>query len=152
VDDIKIKRIAFTRDFTGLCYVRERVFIKEQGVPASLEWDGLDQEAIHLLAITSSQQPVGTVRMLYDGHIGRMAVLPEWRNQGIGQQLLMRILDTARLLGLKQVFLAAQLSAVNFYARYGFVPEGEVFLDAGIEHQTMRLTLSEETPLTTHGQ
>ena len=141
MDAIKIKRVAFIRDFAGLCYIREQVFIKEQGVPATLEWDGLDQEAIHLLAITPSQQPVGTVRMLNDGHIGRMAVLDEWRNQGVGHQLLKDILQVARQLRLKKVFLSAQTSAIDFYARFGFVSHGEVFMDADIEHQNMSLIL-----------
>jgi len=141
MDAIKIKRVAFIRDFAGLCYIREQVFIKEQGVPSTLEWDGLDQEAIHLLAITPSQQPVGTVRMLNDGHIGRMAVLDEWRNQGVGRQLLKDILQVARQLRLKKVFLSAQTSAIDFYARFGFVSHGEVFMDADIAHQNMSLIL-----------
>ncbi len=145
MDAIEIKRASFIRDFAELCHVREQVFIKEQGVPSDLEWDGLDQNAIHLLAVTPSQEAVGTVRMLNDGHIGRMAVLDEWRNQGIGRQLLQQIIDVARQRGLEQVFLAAQTTAIDFYSRYGFIPEGEVFPDAGIDHQNMRLTLSEET-------
>ncbi len=143
MDAVEIKRVSFIRDFAGLCYIREQVFIKEQGVPSDLEWDGLDQDAIHLLAVvTPSQQAVGTVRILNDGHIGRMAVLDEWRNQGIGRQLLKQIIDVAHQLGLKQVFLAAQTTAIDFYTRYGFVPEGEEFMDAGIAHRNMRLTLS----------
>lgn len=145
MDTIEIKRVSFIRDFAGLCYIREQVFIKEQGVPSDLEWDGLDQDAIHLLAVTPSQQPVGTIRILNDGHIGRMAVLDEWRNRGIGRQLLKQTLEVARQLGLEQVFLSAQTTAINFYTRYGFVPEGEVFPDAGIDHQNMRLTLNEES-------
>ncbi len=141
MDAIKIKRVAFIRDFADLCYIREQVFIKEQGVPTTLEWDGLDQEAIHLLAITPTQQPVGTVRMLNDGHIGRMAVLDEWRNQGIGRQLLRHILQVAQQLNLKKVFLSAQTSAIDFYTRFGFIPHGEVFMDADIAHQNMSLIL-----------
>ncbi len=143
MDVIKIKRVAFIRDFAGLCYIREQVFIKEQGVPSTLEWDGLDQDAIHLLAVNASQQPVGTVRMLNDGHIGRMAVLDEWRHQGIGRRLLKEMLQIARQLKLDKVFLSAQTSAVDFYARFGFTPYGEVFMDANIPHQNMRLNLTE---------
>ncbi len=144
MDTVEIKRVSFIRDFAGLCYIREQVFIKEQGVPSNLEWDGLDQDAIHLLAvITPSQQAVGTIRILNDGHIGRMAVLDEWRNRGIGRQLLKQILDVAHQLGLEQVFLAAQTTAIDFYARYGFIPDGEVFMDAGIAHRNMRLILSQ---------
>jgi len=151
MDTVEIKRVSFIRDFAGLCYIREQVFIREQGVPSDLEWDGLDQDAIHLLAVTPTQQAVGTVRILNNGHIGRMAVLNEWRNQGIGHQLLKQILEVARQLGLEQVFLAAQTTAVDFYSRYGFIPEGEVFLDAGIDHQNMRLILSKLRMRYSHG-
>ncbi len=142
MDDIKIKQLTFARGVTELCYIREQVFIKEQNVPPALEWDGLDQDAIHLLALSAEQQPIGTVRMLKDGHIGRMAVLSEWRNQGIGSQLLMHILDIAREHKLMQVFLAAQTTAIGFYARYGFSADDKVFMDAGIAHQNMILKLN----------
>jgi glucose-6-phosphate 1-epimerase len=62
--------------------IRERVFMQEQGVPPELEWDGLDEDCMHALAEVG-EESVGCARLLRDGHIGRIAVLPTWRGLGI---------------------------------------------------------------------
>ncbi|MEJ2309433.1 MAG: GNAT family N-acetyltransferase [Gammaproteobacteria bacterium] len=115
--------------------IREQVFIIEQGVPPELEWDGRDEESIHALALTTSGQPVGTARLLPEGQIGRMAVLRAWRRQGVGTLLLHCLIDCAE--DPARLFLNAQTSAEPFYRRNGFVPEGEVFMEAGIPHIRM---------------
>lgn len=122
--------------------VRTAVFIHEQCVPAELEWDGEDPHAIHALATELSGNPIGTGRLLLHGelaHLGRMAVLPAWRGQGVGASLLLCLLDEARQHGASSVFLNAQTSAVAFYERFNFVREGAEFLDAGIPHYRMTL-------------
>ena len=65
--------------------IRQRVFIDEQQVPEDLEWDALDETATHFL-LYRAEQPVGTGRLLSDGHIGRIAILPEHRGAGLGDQ------------------------------------------------------------------
>ena len=64
--------------------IRENVFIQEQNVPVELEWDQFDENCLHLLALDATTRPIGTARLLQDGHIGRMAVLKEWRGCGVG--------------------------------------------------------------------
>lgn len=125
----------------GIKTVREKVFIREQHVPAKLEWDGLDDMAIHVVAQDKHAQVIGTARLLDTGHIGRMAVLPEWRHQGIGSALLKELLLLAQQKQLSQVFLHAQTTAVDFYKRHGFSPRGEEFMDAGIPHRYMKRNL-----------
>lgn len=123
-------------DEPALRLVREQVFVAEQGVPLELEWDGLDAAARHVLAMTA-EGPVGTGRMLADGHIGRMAVLAPWRGRGVGSALLARLIHDARAAGLARVWLDAQTRAVSFYEQFGFNAEGREFLDAGIPHRRM---------------
>jgi len=123
--------------------IRTQVFIHEQGVPAELEWDGEDAHAIHALATDLSGNPIGTGRMLLHGkqaHIGRMAVLPSWRNQGVGASLLLCLLEAASARGIHSLYLNAQTTAVPFYERFNFVREGAEFLDADIPHYRMTLT------------
>lgn len=120
--------------------IRTQVFIQEQKVPKALEWDGEDDHAQHALASTRDNLPIGTARLLLHSslaHIGRMAVLPEWRGHGVGSALLELMLGAAQARGATAVFLNAQTSAVGFYVRAGFVAEGEEFLDAGIPHLRM---------------
>jgi len=121
----------------ALTRIREQVFVQEQGVPLTLEWDGLDPGASHLLAVSASGEPIGTARMLADGHIGRMAVLPEWRHRGVGSALLRELLRIAVQQGISNPFLHAQKRAVGFYRRHGFSASGEEFMDAGIPHRHM---------------
>ena len=117
--------------------IRETVFIQEQHVPEELEWDGLDKESIHILATLGDNTPIGTARLLPDGHIGRMAVLREYRNMGVGSAILSTILDHARKYQIKDLFLLAQIKAVSFYEQYGFTAIGDIFMDAGIPHKKM---------------
>ena len=119
--------------------VREQVFVVEQKVPLDLEWDGRDPEAVHLLARDRQGRPIGTARLLPGGQIGRMAVLPGWRRKGVGRALLLGLLRQAAQETNCKPFLNAQTSALSFYQRLGFRPEGEVFMEAGIPHQRMVL-------------
>lgn len=124
--------------------VRTCVFIQEQNVPEVLEWDGEDAQALHVLASDPPGRAIGTARLILHSdwaHIGRMAVLPAWRGQGVGSALLETILAAARERGASQVFLNAQTTAVPFYARAGFAVEGEEFLDANIPHVRMTRSL-----------
>ena len=135
--------VAWQNSEIELRSIRTQVFIHEQGVPAELEWDGEDAHAIHVLATDLSGNAIGTGRMLLHGeqaHIGRMAVLPSWRNQGVGASLLMCLLEAASARGIRSLFLNAQTTAVPFYERFNFVREGAEFLDAGIPHYRMSLT------------
>lgn len=121
--------------------LRQQVFVVEQGVPAELELDEMDAQSLHAVAYQDGV-PVATGRLLPDGHIGRMAVRQEARGAGTGSLVLCALMDEARRRGDRDVVLHAQLSARDFYARHGFEPEGEVFMDAGIEHIAMRRRFS----------
>ena len=122
--------------------VRGKVFIDEQRVPRELEWDEWDECSDHAVASDSSGNPIGTARLLPDGHIGRMAVLKEWRRQGVGAALLVTMLERARGRSISRVVLRAQIQAVGFYRRFGFSERGEQFEEAGIPHVEMTLELS----------
>jgi predicted GNAT family N-acyltransferase len=131
--DFGIRRAHWEQDRERLRRVRETVFVQEQQVPAELEWDEWDPSARHLLAVDAEGGPIGTARLLPNGHIGRMAVLAAWRGQGVGSALLAELLRLAD----GPTFLNAQTSALGFYRRHGFRAEGEEFMDAGIPHQRM---------------
>ncbi len=116
--------------------IREQVFIIEQSVPIDLEWDEFDVQSRHVLAWVDGAA-AGTGRLLPDGHIGRMAVLRQWRGLGVGSALLGALIEIARTLGMRRVLLNAQVQALPFYRLHGFEIEGEEFLDVGIAHRRM---------------
>lgn len=132
----------WARDEEALRALRSAVFVQEQSVPESEEWDGLDPECVHAVAELPTVGVIGTGRLHPSGKIGRMAVLAEWRGLGVGAALLRLLLDEARRRGLDAVYLHGQLPVLGFYARFGFVAEGKEFDEAGIPHRLMRLRLS----------
>ncbi|MGQ0385314.1 MAG: GNAT family N-acetyltransferase [Gammaproteobacteria bacterium] len=117
--------------------IRLQVFVVEQQVPESEEWDDDDAASVHALA-TLNREPVGTGRLNPAGKIGRIAVVAEKRGRGIGATILRRLLEEALRRGIRGPYLHAQLQAVPFYEKFGFTSEGEVFDEAGIPHVRMR--------------
>jgi predicted GNAT family N-acyltransferase len=144
--DVQIFSTAWAAASAELAAIRRDVFIDEQQVPEDLEWDGEDDAAQHWLARVDGV-PVGTVRLLRNGHVGRMAVRREWRRGGIGSALLQHVIAAARSASLRELYLHAQTHALDFYARHSFVVEGPEFMDAGIPHRTMRLQLRTQRQL-----
>jgi len=126
----------------ALSAIRRQVFIHEQQVPEALEWDGLDDTAMHVLATDATGLAIGCARLLLEGKIGRMAVLPEWRGKGVGCALLQAVLATARQQGMAEVRLSAQAYAIPFYQKHGFALCSDIYMDAGIPHRDMVLRLS----------
>jgi predicted GNAT family N-acyltransferase len=117
--------------------VREAVFVEEQRVPREIEMDEHDDVSRHVLASDGDGGAIGTGRLLADGHIGRMAVLADWRGKGVGRALLERLLEEAAGRQMRHLALHAQTQASGFYRRFGFVEEGPEFMEAGIPHRTM---------------
>lgn len=144
-DTITISEVGWLEAGDQLLAVRRTVFIDEQGVPPEMEVDEHDPAARHLLAIDAQRQPVATARLLANGHIGRMAVMQASRGRGIGTRMLQRLLDMAAEAGLKQAYLNAQCAAEAFYRREGFIPQGEIFEDAGIPHRRMTRQLDQSS-------
>lgn len=120
--------------------VRLVVFVEEQRVPADLEMDERDASCLHAVAF-DDERPVGTGRLLPDGHIGRMAVLKEYRGRGVGGEILQRLMQAAKARGDREIVLSAQVRAVAFYLAHGFESFGPVYEEAGIPHQDMRRAL-----------
>jgi len=124
--------------------IRYAVFVIEQKIPASLEWDEMDAVCMHAVAIDEQGLGLGTGRLLPDGHIGRMAVKKGARGSGVGGVILEALAKAAQQRGDTVVKLNAQTSAEGFYARHGFSRDGEEFVEAGIPHIGMQRVLSAE--------
>ena len=120
----------------NICAIRYEVFVDEQNVPEELEIDGLDGKAKHVLTFVDGV-PIGTGRILSDGHIGRVAVLKNYRGLGIGKSIMKELIKCAQDMSLEKVWLSSQWHAHSFYLDLGFVCVGEVYKEAGIEHIKM---------------
>ena len=119
--------------------IRRKVFVEEQGVDPNLEYDREDQSHHYLLTLAG--RPIATARWRETEKgikLERFAVLPEFRNRGFGEIILEEVIKDVVTFG-KIVYLHSQSGAVPFYERHGFVKEGAMFVEAGIEHYYMKL-------------
>ena len=137
-----INTVSWQADRQALEAVRVMVFVEEQRVPVDIEMDDRDAHCTHVLA-RHKGKPVGTGRVDIEKHgkIGRVAVLPQYRGQGMGRVLMVALEAIAQQAGLSQVWVNAQVSAQGFYEKQGYVAEGETFLEADIPHLRMTKAL-----------
>ena len=120
------------------------MFVGEQGVDSAADRDGRDGDALHLVALREGRL-IGTCRVIVEdgvGRLGRMAVEPELRGQGIGAEILDEAERVSAAAGADRMRLHAQLQACSLYERAGYAAVGEVFLEEGIEHVTMEKPLA----------
>lgn len=122
--------------------LRWEVFVVEQGVPGDMELDEFDEGALHVVAKDAEGAVVGTGRLVIEpedncGRIGRLAVAKPQRHQDIGTGIMMLLEQAARDRHLSELYLHAQIYAQRFYEQLGYVPRGERFDEAGIEHIEM---------------
>lgn len=139
--EIQIRVGSWTRMSVLAADVRRAVFIVEQGIPESEEWDETDPQAVHWVALLDGEA-VGCARLSREGKIGRMAVLAGYRGRGIGQRLLQACVDYAAERAFPEVRLSAQQHALSFYEKQGFTAVGPPHEEVGIAHQWMHKSLS----------
>jgi len=124
--------------------LRHLVFVEEQGVSEAIEFDGLDDACVHVLA-REGGEPVATARIKYlDGvaKIQRVCVIAPRRGTGAGAAVMDFVLAEVRRSGrAKTARLGAQVHALGFYLGLGFAVMGEEYLEAGIPHRDMELPL-----------
>ena len=125
--------------------IRKSVFVEEQGVPLEAELDAYDDSAIHLGVLVPDLEVVATARILFPDYgagriakIGRVAVRHDQRGTGLGKVVMELAHQVLEQLDINESVLDAQVSVVEFYRKLGYLAEGEIFMDAGIEHLKMR--------------
>lgn len=136
-----IEDATWRSDRAELELVRREVFINEQKIPEADEWDDADENSSHVLAYSEKRDVVGTGRIEPNGKIARLAVVAEYRGQGVGSAILTRLVEEARRQGFSQVYLHSQTHALEFYKKFGFVSDEEIFSEGGIPHVIARLDL-----------
>jgi predicted GNAT family N-acyltransferase len=139
MNDIDIAIVSWSEKQAEIASVRRAVFIEEQNVPESIDFDGSDVDFIHVLATDKNGRPVGTARINREGRIGRMAVLKNYRRQGIGRKMIQALMDYGRKNSITDFHVSSQVTAVGFYKKMGFEQTGDEFLEAGIKHINMKL-------------
>jgi ElaA protein len=142
---IEIHVVESPQDLEACFSIRRLVFVEEQNVPLELELDDLDAIATHFLARLPSGDPIACARCYPKDDtlkIGRVAVLPSFRGQGIGLAVMQFVLAWAAQKGYASAALDSQTHALAFYERLGFIAFGPEFDDAGIPHRHMTKALA----------
>jgi predicted GNAT family N-acyltransferase len=137
---IQVFRAEHEQDINTAFSIREQVFVLEQQVPRDAENDAFEQTASHYVA-TCEGVPCGAARWRVTDQgikLERFAVLQGYRNRNVGAELLKLVLqDVQASQAGQKVYLNAQLPAVNFYKRHGFITEGDMFSECDIQHYKM---------------
>ena len=139
MNDIDIAIVNWSEKQAEITSVRQAVFIEEQNIPENIDFDGSDTDYIHVLATDKNGRPIGTARINSKGRIGRMAVLKNYRRQGIGRKMIQALMDYGRKNSITDFHVSSQVTAVGFYRKMGFETSGEEFLEAAIKHINMKL-------------
>jgi predicted GNAT family N-acyltransferase len=124
--------------------LRSRVFCEEQGVSFEADQDGRDPEATHIVAVDEGDV-IGTCRLLFRGEVarlGRLAVEPGRRGDGIGAAILREADRVAVDAGAESIALHAQTYAQSLYEHAGYREYGPTFVEEGIEHVAMEKRLA----------
>ena len=138
---LEVRQIDSPAELDDVFRIRHIVFVEGQDVPPDREWDGLDGDAEHVIALADGI-PVGCARIRFPGgkaKIERLAVLPQYMGRGVGSAVMEYLVDHAWKRDVDEIYLHAQLTTLDFYSRFGFAPRGEVFDDANIDHKEMFL-------------
>lgn len=144
--DFTVEPATWPADMAALRAIRTEVFVEEQAVPEEEEWDDLDEGSQHVLARSADGHPIGTGRLTPKGTIGRMAVLRDWRNRGVGEAILRVLLELAQARHFREIEIHAQSHALAFYERAGFTAYGDEFDECGILHRHMRISIPAPPP------
>lgn len=135
---IKVQPVSWLSYQKELIDIRTKVFIEEQSCPPEVEWDEFDKTCKHFIAYQNGIV-LGCGRLMQSGQIGRMAVYKHARGSGVGGEILSTIIRYCQANDIEDIKLNAQTYAIGFYQRYGFEAYGDIYIEAGIPHQPMRL-------------
>ncbi len=127
------------RDIEKALLIRKTVFVEEQGVNPSVEFDGTDDEAEHVL-LYLDDKPIGCARVRYfvnKAKLERIAILKDYRGKGFGKALTEFLVDLCRRKGMSEIYIHSQVYVEGFYKKIGFKERGAVFNEAGIPHIEM---------------
>ena len=140
-NNLEIRLIRNDDEYKETLDVRTIVFVKEQKVPKIVEFDGLDEESVHIL-VKLEKKTIGCARIrsiVGTMKLERVAILKDYRNKGFGKTLMRYLISYCEVRNATEIVIHAQYHLKKFYKDLGFNPRGEPFFEAGIKHIEMFL-------------
>jgi len=140
MDKLRYKLVENNKELEEALDIRKRVFVEEQGISETLEIDGNDSSALHMI-VKNGDIAVGTARVRFlskqQAKMERMAILKSSRGSGIGKGIIAFLEEELKKRGIEQIVLHSQYYVIDFYKKCGYKETGLPFLDADIKHITM---------------
>jgi len=144
MDNLRYKLVENDKELEEILDIRKRIFVEEQGIPETLEQDGNDSSALHMV-VKNGDIAVGTVRIRFlnnqQAKLERMAILKPLRGAGIGRGIITFLEEELKKRGIEQIVLHAQYYVIDFYIKCGFRETGLPFLEADIQHIRLEKTI-----------
>jgi predicted GNAT family N-acyltransferase len=142
---VRVRRPRDQQERDAALALRIEVFCGEQGVTFDGDRDGLDDEAVQLVALSDDGEVIGTCRLLIEpggtARFARLCVRSSARRMGVGAALLAAAEAEAGAAHARRIGMHAQTGALSLYRRAGFRPYGARFDEEGIEHVGMEKDL-----------
>lgn len=148
VTNITVTLVHTDKELEDAFFVRQEVFVKEQGIPLPLERDEYDDESQHIVAYHEGQPiAAGRVRLIDSSiaKVDRICVLPIFRRQQVGVRMMQKLEDYVTQLPesvhIQTIKIFAQTHAVPFYEKMGYHVTSPEFIDGGIPYRAMEKRL-----------
>ena len=138
--------VDWEKDKHRLKALREHVFVLEWRVPEASEFDEQDDSACHILILNDNDEAIATGRLTKPGELGRIAVKRSHRTLPVYRALFAALLSAAKQNDVPTVKVICNLESVSYHRSIGFIPDGQVFMDAGVPRQRLKCS-AERFPL-----
>lgn len=119
----------------GAYYVRIQAMAKQYHITLREEFDEHDGPDTDYIVLLDEEFPVATCRIYELDQdsvmVGRVVVLPEYRNQGLGSRVLREAESWIRERGYRKIVLESRDVAVGFYEKAGYAVVSDEMIHGG---------------------
>ena len=131
--DIVIKQISATQCLP----IRQKVLWPDRNLGHSMVPE--DDQGLHFGAYAEDNLTcVASVFIANnEARLRKFAILPAYQLRGIGTQILHHIIEQMVSRNVSKLWCDARKSAIDFYARFGFTKEGDLFFKHGVPYVKM---------------
>lgn len=143
MEELEVMRAEDEWQRAGAYSVRIQGMNRQYHISLRDEFDEHDREGTKYIVLLNQGYPIATCRFYENGGnavtIGRVVVLPEYREQHLGERVIREAESWIRELGYKEIIVDSRTVAVGFYEKLGYEKiSDEVYMSGVFECVKMR--------------
>ncbi len=142
LEHLNFSLVNWLSDAAEIMALRKKVFVVEQHFDKEVICDQFDSQCFHILVKDIHNNTIACGRLLHNGRIGKIAVVLNHRNQGIGTRILTQLIKLAKSNNIKNLSLNTETELSHFYNHQNFNNDGPVYMKQGIPFQKMTKKLA----------